>query len=324
MHSACLLLALLLPGRADAHGMRTAYLEVEEQGEGRVSVRFRSTVRATGVQPEISGCTLTPLEGVTLDDTGHVRTFVGTCEGPLQEQQITVSGLGSRVTEAVVWFTPREGEARSKLLSSEDPSWTPSPGVPASAPEIAAQYVSLGAEHIAGGVDHLLFLLLLLLTAPGLRAALWAETAFSLSHGLSFAATSLGWLSVPAPAAEAAIALSLVMMALDVGREAPAPRQTALLALLFGAVHGLGFASGLTEVGLPAQHAAAALLGFGLGVELGQMAFVLLLFVLLQQMRRSALFPRLAIAIAQAGGALATCWLLQRLLLVFPHAPWRS
>jgi hypothetical protein len=109
-----------------------------------------------------------------------------------------------------------------------------------------------------------------------------------------------------------------------VGQPARGARQTALLALLFGAVHGLGFASGLTEVGLPREHAASALLGFGLGVELGQMAFVFVVFGLLQLLRQSSLFPRMALVTAYAGGALAMAWLLERLQLVIPHSPWRS
>lgn len=334
MYRACLLLIallvatlagpLVLGDRAHAHGMRAAYLEIEDLGEGRLSVRFRSTVRAVGVEPSISGCTLTAIGGVILDDTGHVRSFTGQCAGPLEQQQITVSGLGSHISEAVVWITPQQGPARSKLLSREDPTWTPSLGLPAGPVEVAGQYVRLGAEHISGGIDHLLFLGLLLLTVPGLRAALWAETAFSLSHGLSFAATSLGWLPVSPPAAEAAIALSLLLMALDVGRPMAPARQTAFLALLFGAVHGLGFASGLTEVGLPNEHAAWALLGFGLGVELGQLTFVIVVFGLLQLVHRRAFFPLLVQLAAYGGGALSACWLIERLLIVFPFTPWRS
>jgi hypothetical protein len=321
-----LALVLSLAGTAAAHGMRTAYVEIDEAGPGRLTVRFRVTAPAAGVEPRISGCTLTAVGGVTADDTGLLRTFAAACEGPLAAQSIAVSGLGATITEAVVWIAPHGGAARSKLLSRAEPEWRLSEGEPSRALDVARAYVRLGIEHIAGGVDHLLFLFLLLLTARGLGAALLAETAFSISHAVSFTATALGWLRVSAPAAEAGIALSLVLMALEVERKdrsLPSARHTAGLALIFGAVHGLGFAGGMTAVGVPERHAASALLGFGAGVELGQVVFVIAAFALLHLARQSPRYRLGALATAYAGGALATCWFLQRLVVLFPISMWR-
>src|SRR5205809_535397 len=118
---------------------------------------------------------------------------------------------------------------------------------------VAVDYVRLGIAHILHGADHLLFLLALVLYVRRPRAVLVTETAFTLSHSLSFSAVALGWVHVFAPTAEACIALSLVLVALDVGRahaERDAARQGAAIALVFGLVHGLGFAGALSEVGL--------------------------------------------------------------------------
>jgi hypothetical protein len=114
------------------------------------------------------------------------------------------------------------------------------------------------------------------------KAVLVAESAFTLSHSVAFTATALGWIDVPSAAAEAAIALSLVMLALDAHRSQVAPRRRmsaqagARLALLFGAVHGLGFAGGLAELGVPRDARLPALAGFACGVEVAQLAALLI------------------------------------------------
>src|SRR5262249_1603286 len=141
---------------------------------------------------------------------------------------------------------------------------------------VARSYVLSGLRHIAGGADHLFFLALLVLVLRRVRAVLLAETAFTVSHSLAFAATALGRIHVrPAPV-EACIALSLVLLATDVSQDG-AERSVwrgAGTSLVFGLVHGLGFAGGLRETGLPDRHVAVALLGFGTGIEIGQVLFL--------------------------------------------------
>jgi hypothetical protein len=215
-----------------------------------------------------------------------------------------------------------DGSTSSGCATGGNPRWAiPGPG--AGALSVAARYVALGIEHIAGGADHLLFLLALVLCLRTVRAVLLAETAFTLSHTLSFSASALGWVRVSAPAAEACIAVSLVLVALDAGRAArDASRRapgddawkTAGLAFAFGLVHGLGFAGGLTEIGLPSSAVPAALIGFAGGVEIGQVAFLAIALAVLAVLERA---PRL-LALAASAGALAIggigwCWLLERL-----------
>ena len=130
-----------------------------------------------------------------------------------------------------------------------------------------------------------------------------------------FSASALGWVHVSATAAEACIATSLVLVALDVGRPVrDAPWKTAGLAFTFGLVHGLGFASGLAEIGLPRTAVPAALAGFASGVEIGQVVFLLIAVSTLARFRR---IPGLARATEQAGayavGGIGWFWLLQRL-----------
>jgi hypothetical protein len=132
--------------------------------------------------------------------------------------------------------------------------------------------------------------------AVSAHGARLAETAFTLSHTLSFSASALGWVRVSAPAAEACIAVSLVLVALDAGRAArDASRRapgddawkTAGLAFAFGLVHGLGFAGGLTEIGLPSSAVPAALIGFAAGVEIGQVAFLAIALAVLAVLERA-------------------------------------
>ena len=153
------------------------------------------------------------------------------------------------------------------------------------------------------------------------RSVLLAETAFTLSHSLSFSATALGWLHVSSTAAEACIALSLVLLAADVrvrGAPPPARARGAWLALVFGLVHGLGFAGGLRGIGLPEHAVAPALVSFGAGVELGQVAF---LAVVLggpasgSGTRASSRAPK--IVAVYAAGSVSMWWLFERTAVCF-------
>jgi hypothetical protein len=151
------------------------------------------------------------------------------------------------------------------------------------------------------------------------RAVLITETAFTLSHSISFSATALGLIHCSARAAEACIALSLILVALDASEPSQddADSRGPLLALVFGLVHGLGFAGGLSEIGLPDHAVAAALVSFGLGVEIGQVAFLVAVMFLLAAAARLVPLPRIAFAGSYVVGVTGSFWLVQRLWLCF-------
>lgn len=308
-----LLLLALLPAPAAAHGLRAAYLEVREQAPGTALATLRENFADTALRPRFpDGCAAEERETGAEARGTQTRSYLVRCPGPLAGGTIGLDGLGAVLSEGVVRVALADGSGGSHVLTPAAPSWR----VPRrqGAWQVATGYTGLGVRHILGGADHLLFLLGLLLLVRRPRAVLLTETAFTFSHSLSFSATALGWVHVYAPAAEACIALSLVLLALDVGRPAR-PWQGAALALVFGLVHGLGFAGGLSEIGLPDGAVATALLGFALGVELGQVAFlaVLLGALLLVQRWRAAWVPRLCDAGAYLIGTTGAWWLIGRL-----------
>ena len=186
--------------------------------------------------------------------------------------------------------------------------------------QVVHRYVKLGALHIAGGPDHLLFVAGLLLLATGLRRMLLTLSAFTLGHSMTLALAVLGIVKPAVPLIEVLIALSVLLLARELGcPPGAAPpslsrRSPATLALLFGLLHGLGFAGALTQAGLPPAQLPLSLLCFNLGVELGQLVFVLAIQVplraLLWALRTK---PRLMQLPGYALGTLAMLWTLQRL-----------
>ncbi len=270
-----------------------------------------SKVRAVFAAPCVSAAG--EAEG---DEARDVVTVA--CPGSLAGSRVTVEGLGPILSEAILIVSLHDGARLSRVLTEGDPSFTLPSAQGALA--VARGYVRLGVVHILTGYDHLLFLLSLVLLLRRPRAVLLAETAFTASHSLSFSATALGLVRVSAPAAEAAIALSLVLVALDVGRPGAGAsvRGGAAMAFVFGLVHGLGFAGGLSEVGLPDAHVPLALVGFAAGVEAGQVAFLAVALLALHLASRH-LLPRRVEAVARWGallvGGVASYWLIERTLV---------
>jgi hypothetical protein len=189
---------------------------------------------------------------------------------------------------------------------------------------LAGRYFALGAEHILFGIDHLLFVLGLLLLVRGVWPLVKTITAFTVAHSLTLGLAVLGYVPVERAAVEAAIALSIVLLAREIvlgegGRTSLVHGRPWLVAFAFGLLHGLGFAGALGELGLRSADVPLALLTFNLGVEAGQLAFVGLLLVLhraLGSVTRS-LEPRLRPLLGYGLGALAMLWLLGRLPAVW-------
>jgi hypothetical protein len=176
-------------------------------------------------------------------------------------------------------------------------------------------FIAMGAEHILGGLDHLLFLLALLALAKGLWPIVRIVTGFTLAHSITLSLAVLGVVDVPSRIVEPVIAATIIWVALE---NLLAPAQTRwrwLVAAVFGLVHGLGFASGLTELGLPREAMVRALIGFNIGVELGQLAFVAVVMPAVMWLAKPGRLPRLPQALSILVASMGAVWLVERVLL---------
>ena len=189
-------------------------------------------------------------------------------------------------------------------------------------------FVSDGVRHIAIGYDHILFLVALLLPAvllrrdgrwvpvASFRAAFWnvaaMVTAFTVAHSITLSLATLGWVELPSRLVESAIALSVLLTALD-NLFPFLPRRRWLVAFVFGLLHGFGFASVLRDLALPRAELALSLFGFNVGVEIGQLILVVLLIPLAFLLRERRVYSRVILNGGSFVIALfATAWLIER------------
>jgi len=317
-----LLLALLVPLTpfpAAAHSLQSLYLEIREIAPGRAQLIWGTGAADSELRLlSEAGCQLTG-EDPAASLGGAAELLL--CDG----RRIEVEGLGVRKLDLIVRLVRRDGSGQTRVLTMGEPTWR----LPARPSALAGgwQYLRLGVAHIFSGLDHLLFIAILWLAATSRRRLLWTLTAFTLAHSLTLALTVLGWLRVAPAFAESGIALTLLLAALAVPSSA-ASRPPASgagegpgLAFAFGLVHGLGFAGALREIGFPEEGIGWSLGAFNVGVELGQVVFVVLLSLLARAARSlpgsSPAGLRLSRGTAiYAIGALGVFWLLRRLLPV--------
>jgi HupE / UreJ protein len=175
-------------------------------------------------------------------------------------------------------------------------------------------YLRLGVEHIIGGIDHLLFLLALLALARGLWQTLTIVTAFTVAHSITLSLAALGLVHMPARIVEPLIAASIVWVAVENLVAPGGVGRRWLIAAAFGLVHGLGFASALIELDLSRETLVRALIGFNVGVELGQIAFVAVVMPPLVWASRPGRLRRLPQILSAAVAVVGAVWLVERLL----------
>jgi len=300
---------LVAGGVASAHEFRPATLVLRVHADGEVDVRFvPPPVTARGP----TSAALRPVVPAGCEAHGPDRWSCGRA-GP--RGQLAMAGLARDPVDVLVDVRWADG---ARLRARLDPS-TPSVSLRRGAAgsgwiDVVSTYVGLGAEHILGGVDHLLFVLALLLLGGRARDHLRTLTAFTAGHALTLVLTTLHPVGLPGPWVEACIAASIAFAAAE-AREGRRPGAWAW-ALGFGLVHGLGFYGALAQLGLPPDARGLALVSFNLGVEAGQLAVVLGLWILASFGPRSpGGRERVRRGLALGVGGVAVAWTLERVLM---------
>jgi hydrogenase/urease accessory protein HupE len=234
---------------------------------------------------------------------------------------LAVDGVGKRYSAAVIKVFWLDGQMRVHTLTPAQPTVhlfgaaDDKRGIA----QIASTYTALGIEHILGGFDHLMFVIGLLFLVGFNRRLVLTITAFTAAHSLTLASSALGLLTLRPPPVEATIALSIMLVAGEALHQRPtlARRWPAVVAFLFGLVHGLGFAGALKDIGLPESFAWMALLTFNVGVEIGQLMTVALAWVLYRATRQIPAAQQARRAILYAIGSMAAYWSLARIATLF-------
>jgi hydrogenase/urease accessory protein HupE len=322
-----IVLALLLAfASAQAHEIRPAYLELKEAAPGQFTVLWRTPVMA-GMRLPIALKLPDDVRNLKdpvvqeLTDSLVERRWIEAGPQGLAGKRIQFPGLQLTITDVLLRFEMLDGTKGATIVRPSQP-WTEMAATQ-SRWRVAGTYFWLGIEHIWGGIDHLLFVLALLLLVRGWRRMVTTITAFTVAHSITLAAATLGFVHVPQEPVEATIALSIIFVAAEIvhgrqGKPGLTERWPWVIAFTFGLLHGFGFAGALNEVGLPQNAIPVALLFFNLGVEIGQLLFIAAVLVVVRPARKFARSftvspPRWAWRVPPyAIGSVAAVWLIQR------------
>jgi hydrogenase/urease accessory protein HupE len=318
---------LLTLSQGFAHSMMTAYLDMVEAADGSTSVSWR--------RPVFPG-TMVTLEPIFPVDVVRVSSEPVSDEGTFSRDRYIVRGAARLWSDAVIGV---KGEApsglevliRLELANGQkhvavlrNPSDQFAVPKQPSLWQAALSYFRLGLDHILMGMDHLLFVLGLLILVPNQGMLIKTITAFTIAHSITLGIATLGYASAPLPPLNVAIALSIFFLGPEIvrmqrGKTSLTIRHPWVVAFAFGLLHGFGFASGLTSLGLPREDVPFALLMFNLGVEFGQLCFVLLILLLVRSFRLLRIeWPRWVAALpCYTLGGLGAFWTIQRSYLLW-------
>jgi hydrogenase/urease accessory protein HupE len=322
-----LILSAALCGHAFAHESQPGLLELRQLGPERYEVIWRAPIyygRPHPAELQLPGSWSTVGEPTVrqLPDSALHRRIVDVGTDSIDGSLVRFPGLESTITDVFVRISRLDGSEASLVVRPTQPyaelrgerPWYVASG----------EYLVLGFNHILMGIDHLLFVLGLLIIVRGRRMLIKTITAFTLAHSVTLAVATLGYAQVPGPPLNAAIALSILFLGPEIvrvwrGETSFTIRHPWVVAFGFGLLHGFGFASGLSTVGMPKAEIPLALLMFNIGVEIGQLAFVLLMLLAYRSLRVLEFrWPRwVDFAPGYAIGSLGAYWTIQRAVMMF-------
>ncbi len=317
-----LVILMFMTSMGMADEVRPAYLAMQEESPDSFTVLWKYPL-STNNQAELEvllpdGCEVLGDKNQWLDQAYTISRWNMRCADGLIKKEVKVTGLDTSSTELLLriefldntTLVERLTPVRNSVVVPERQTIT----------GIIKSYFVLGMEHILTGIDHLLFVLCVMLLLRSRKKLLLAITAFTVAHSFTLIAATLGYVQVNPTIVEILIALSIVILAYEIMRDyrgisGLSTRYPWLVIFIFGLMHGLGFAGALGEMGLPQNDIALALLFFNIGVEAGQILFILIVLLLLWPLRKLfgkrianwKPFPAYAIGIA------ASFWFVERL-----------
>ena len=322
-----LLIVLLLPAsRARADEARPAYLEIKETAVGQFSVLWRTPVLSGMRLPIVLTfpADMRNLKAPTVEDLADSvveRRWIDAGPKGLSGRRIEFEGLQLLITDVLVRVEMLDGRKWTAFARATHPwveietsqTWL----------TVAGTYIVDGIRHIVFGADHLLFVLGLLLIVGDRWMLLKTITSFTIAHSITLAIATLGYANAPVVPLNAAIALSILFLGPEIvrswrGETSFTIQRPWVVAFAFGLLHGFGFAGALTSAGLPRADLPFALLSFNLGVEIGQVGFVLLIVALERSFRVLEIrWPRWIQAMpGYTVGSLGAFWTIQRVAIL--------
>jgi len=242
----------------------------------------------------------------------------------LAQLNLTIAGIENTTGDILVRIIGLQQETLTAVLNVDNQNYVVNKMVALSTLDTARTYIELGFEHILIGLDHLLFVACLVYISGSRKKLFFTITGFTLAHSITLFLSANGLVTIPIEPVEAIIALSIIFLAWEIAKNRQnslSLRYPVLVSSSFGLLHGFGFAAVLSDIGLPETEKLLALVSFNIGVEFGQMAFVLVLFIsvkltsimykLLQD--RPLTMPMLRLPISYLCGITATFWFIERL-----------
>ncbi len=312
------------PGHVSAHPLAPAVLSFTLGPEdGAITMTWRTPVKrpkGQALEPRIpEGCEpLAPTtRQLTENNTAVIDTTPLRCDPPdLIGSVVRVEGLDDSTVNVVVRLERPDGSIDHAIIDARAPTLTIVE--PEEETHSFVDYLELGVAHLVTGWDHMTFVLGLLILFGWHRRLIAAVTAFTLGHSLTLALSVFGILTVPQMWIEALIAMTIVVLALEIqsGQHGPVWRHPWSLPAALGLLHGLGFASVLFDAGLPADEVPLALFGFNLGLEVGQLGVITAAWLIYRALRGAipARWRDDRTVPAYMIGSLAAFWVIERTL----------
>jgi hydrogenase/urease accessory protein HupE len=320
-----ILLLCILPTSLLAHEVRPAYFSITQTTDSTYQIVWKLPALGEAIPkiyPTLPG-NWQVIEGNANLLPGNLRrTYNILLKDDIAGSVLYFEGLEKTLIDVLISIKMLDGEQYSAMVKPANPAYL----IP-TAPDnwnVIKTYLVLGIDHILAGIDHLLFVLALLLITKGFKKLVKTITAFTIAHSITLSLASLGVVGLPGPPVEAIIALSIVFLAVELmheykGKTGLAVRYPWIVAFTFGLLHGFGFAGALADIGLPQADIPLALFFFNVGVEVGQLAFVVVVLALLWLFNKIKFtwpvwvkwLPPYAI------GSLASFWLIERVIAFF-------
>lgn len=317
----CLLFLSLFVSPAHAHEVRPSYLELIQQTEKTYAVLWKVPAKGNRLRLSLAVKFADDVQAISkaiehFTHGSYVKRWNISHAQALINTTIKIEELQSTFTEVLVRIEHLDGSVQVSRLMPESPSILVEASL--TTVQVTKTYTRLGVKHILTGADHLLFLACLLLIAKTPQRILITITGFTLAHSVTLVISALGIVNLNIAAVEAIIALSIVFLATEIAkgkRNTLSWNYPVSVSASFGLLHGFGFATILNEIGLPQTELVTGLLFFNIGVEIGQLIFVMTVIggiKILMHLKFDIQQPIIRKSIAYCVGTLASFWLIER------------